>query len=141
MSEYHTNTTENILQRKYALNGKKLNTPYNKSHRWEMKNALRELNQKRIKNNPIITKLKKECWVKTTNLWVCPHCKKEVKRLTCAHKGEPVCEIIDKILDEHYPQKNLHDLYSILRAKHDDIYIVICCDECNKLLEDNKSAF
>lgn len=130
-------TKESILHSKFTLNGKELNTLYNKNHRWETKNALRELNQKRIKNNSIITKLKKECKVKTTNLWVCPHCKKEVKRLTCAHVGEPVCKIIDKILDEYYPLKNLHELYSILRTKHEDIHIVICCDECNKLLEDN----
>ena len=140
MSECNTNTTESILQSilqsKYTLTGKELNTLYNKTPRWEMKNAVRELNQKNIKNNPIITKLKRECKVKDTNLWVCPRCKEEVKRLTCAHVGEPVCKIIDKILDEHYPQKNLHDLYSILRAKHDDISIVISCDECNKLLED-----
>ena len=141
MSESHTNTTESILQSKYALNGKELNTQYNKNPLWEMKNALRELNQKRFKNNSIITKLKKECRVNTTDRWVCPHCKKEVRRLTSAHVGEPVCKIIDKILDEHYPQKNLHDLYSILRTKHNDISIVICCDECNKLLEDTKPAF
>ena len=73
-----------------------------------------------------------------TDLWVCTHCKKEVKRLTSAHVGEPVSIIIDKILDEHYPQKNLHELFSILRTTHDNIYIVICCDICNKLLEDIK---
>jgi hypothetical protein len=139
MSEPHTNTKESILQSKYALNGKELNKQYNKIPRWEMKNALRELNQKRIKNNSTIRKLKKECRVKTTSAtWVCPHCKKEVRRLTSAHVGEPVCKIIDRILDEHYPQKNIHDLYSILRTKHNDISIVICCDECNKLLEDIK---
>ena len=141
MSESHTNTKESILQSKYALNGKELNKQYNKIPRWEMKNALRELNQKRLKNHPTITKLKKECRVKTTEGWVCPHCKKEVRRLTSAHVGEPVCKIIDRILDEHYPQKNIHDLYSILRTKHNDISIVICCDECNKLLEDIKSSF
>ena len=131
-------TKESILQSKYALNGKELNKQYNKNPRWEMKNALRELNQKRLKNNSTIRKLKNECRVKTTGGWVCPHCKKEVRRLTSAHVGEPVCKIIDRILDEHYPQKNIHELYSILRAKHNDISIVICCDECNKLLEDIK---
>ena len=141
MSESHTNTKESILQSKYALNGKELNKQYNKIPRWEMKNALRELNQKRLKNHSTITKLKKECRVKATEGWVCPHCKKEVRRLTSAHVGEPVCKIIDRILDEHYPQKNMSDLYSILRTIHDDIFIVICCDECNKLLEDIKPAF
>jgi hypothetical protein len=136
MSEPHTK--ESILQSKYAINGKEINKQYNKSKKYEMKNAMRELNQKRIKNNPTIIKLKKECRVKaTSSTWVCPHCKKEVSRLTSAHKGEPVCKIIDRILDEHYPQKNLHELYNILRTKHEDITIVICCDKCNKLLEDN----
>ena len=54
MSESPTNTTESILQSKYALNGTELNTLYNKNPRWEMKNALRELNQKRFKNNSIV---------------------------------------------------------------------------------------
>jgi hypothetical protein len=138
MSEAHTNTKESMLQSKHALNGKELNKQYNKSPSWEMKNALRELNQKRIKNDPTIKKLKKECREQATEGWVCPHCKKEVRRLTSAHVGEPVCKIIDRILEEHYPQKNLHELYSILRTKHDDIRIVVCCDECNKLLEDLK---
>ena len=133
-------TKESILQSKYALNGKELNRQYNNVPRWEMKNALRELNQKRLKNHPLITRLKKECKVNTTKRWVCPHCKKEVGRLTSAHVGEPVCKIIDNILDEHYPQKNMHDLYSILRTKHDEIPIVICCDKCNKLLEDKPSV-
>jgi len=135
MSESNANTKKKILQSKYAINGKELNTQYSKISRWEMKNALRELNQKRIKSNPAIKNLKDECRV-GNKLWNCPHCKKEVGRLTSAHVGEPVCKIIDKILDEHYPQKNIHDLYSILRTKHDDISIVICCDECNKLLEE-----
>lgn len=136
MSQSNTNTKESMLQSKYALNGKELNKDYNKTPLWEIKNSLRESNQKRLKENPIIKKLKMECRINTER-WGCPHCKKEVKRLTCAHVGEPVCKIIDKILHEHYPQKNYVDLLSILRAKHDDISIVICCDECNKLLEDN----
>jgi hypothetical protein len=135
MEESHTNTKESILQSRYAINGKELNTQYNKIPQWEMKNALRELNQKRLKNHPILKKLKNECKVKDKEEWVCPHCKKEVRRLTSAHVGEPVCKIIDKILDEHYSKTNIHELYSILRTKHDDICIVICCDKCNKLLE------
>lgn len=146
MYELCTNTRESILQSKFALIGKELNRQYDENTakkgreqitRWEMKNALRELNQKRLKNNRTITKLKRECRRKTTGEWVCPHCKKEVRRLTSAHVGEPVCKILDKILDEHFPEKNLTELYSILRTKHDDIYIVICCDDCNKKLEDD----
>tara|TARA_B110000208_G_scaffold164046_1_gene201289 strand:+ start:197 stop:736 length:540 start_codon:yes stop_codon:yes gene_type:complete len=132
-------TKESILQSKFCINGKKLNKRYNKDKRWEMKNALRELNQKRLKNHPIVKKLKKDCFVENTKRWNCPHCKKEVGRLTSAHEGEPVSKIIDRLLDleEYFPGKDLNELYSILRSKHEDIQIVICCDECNKLLEDN----
>ena len=52
MSEKYNNTKEIILQGKYALDGKDLNIHFNKDERWVMKNALRELNQKRLKNSP-----------------------------------------------------------------------------------------
>lgn len=54
MSEKYNNTKEIILQGKYALDGKDLNVHFNKDERWVMKNALRELNQKRLKNHPVI---------------------------------------------------------------------------------------
>ena len=136
MSEKYNNTKEIILQGKYALDGKDLNIHFNKDERWVMKNALRELNQKRLKNNPVIKKLKQGCKV-GEGLWVCGYCQKKVRRLTSAHVGEPVCKIIDRILDEHFPQKTLSELYFILRREHNNIKIVICCDACNKLLEEN----
>jgi len=128
---------EMILQSAFTLKGKDINDRYNKSESWEMKNALRELNQKRIKNDPIIKKKKNECRVKhKTGLWECPNCKEEVNRLTCAHIGTPVSNIIDKILlEEQYLDQKMSELYKALRSEHDDISIAICCDKCNKLLE------
>ena len=130
-------TRESILRNEYALNGADLNNEYNNDSRWEMKNAMRELNQKRIKNNPTVMRLKRNCRINGTSNWRCPHCNKKVRRLTAAHVGEQVSIIIDRILDEHFPQSNLTELLSILRDKHEDITIVVCCDECNKILQDH----
>ena len=46
---------------RYVLRGKEINEGYNKSREWILKNALRELNHKRIKNRSVILKHKKEC--------------------------------------------------------------------------------
>ena len=130
-------TRESILRSEYALNGADLNNEYKNISRWEMKNAMRELNQKRIKTHIKVQRLKRNCKINGTSNWRCPHCIKEVRRLTAAHVGEQVSKIIDRILDEHFPQSNLTELLSILRDKHDDITIVVCCDECNKILQDD----
>lgn len=131
----NTATTTTILESYYCVDGKKLNERYNKDERWELKNALRELNQKRICRHPDVKKIKNGCRIVNTKKWKCPRCQKELGRLTCAHVGEPVCKIIDRILNEHPKIKNLHHLYSILRLEHEGVIIAVCCDECNKSLE------
>ena len=49
-------TKYKMLQSSFTLTGKVINEKYNKSNEWIKKNALRELNQKRIKNNREIIK-------------------------------------------------------------------------------------
>ena len=44
-------TKDIMLQSRFTLIGKLINEKYNKTNEWIKKNALRELNQKRIKSN------------------------------------------------------------------------------------------
>jgi hypothetical protein len=129
-----------MLQSSFTLTGKVINEKYNKSNEWIKKNALRELNQKRIKNNREIIKKKNECFIKT-GLWNCPHCLKEVKRLTCAHTCMPVSRIIDNILEQKPDENDICKLDKIVQDIHDMIIIIICCDKCNTLVDDSKSVF
>ena len=127
-------TKNSILQSSFIINGKDINSNYNKDNKWTKKNALRELNQKRIKNNKIVMQKKKECLL-TKGLWKCPHCDLQVKRLTCAHIGIPVYKIIDEILEQNPNENDITILDKMVQLKHEDIQIVICCDKCNKLVD------
>lgn len=126
-----------MLKSSYTFIGKDINETYNKSNKWIVKNALRELNQKRIKNCTGIQKKKKECLIKA-GVWKCPHCLKEVARLTSAHVGEPVSKMIDTLLEEYPDETDICKLDKLLQTKHDTVKIVICCDKCNALLDDTR---
>ena len=129
-------TKESILKSKYKINGTKINSTYNKSNLWTIKNALRELNQKRIKNCKIIMKMKNKCLIRK-GLWKCPHCNSEVNRLTSAHIGIPVSRIIDDILIQYPNETDICVLDNIVKSKHNSVDIVICCDKCNSLVDDS----
>lgn len=133
-------TKDRMLESNFTLIGKDINEKYNKSDEWTKKNALRELNQKRIKSNREIIKKKNECLIKQ-GLWKCPHCSREVKRLTCAHTGMPVSKIIDDILQQNPYENDICKLDKIVQARHDKIMIIICCDKCNTLVDDSKTVF
>lgn len=133
-------TKDRMLLSSFTIFGKDINENYNKSDEWTKKNALRELNQKRIKNNREIIKKKNDCLIKP-GLWKCPHCLMEVKRLTCAHTGMPVSKIIDDILQQNPDENDICKLDKIVQARHDKIMIIICCDKCNTLVDDSKTAF
>ena len=131
-------TKDIMLKSSFVLIGKVINEKYNKSNRWIKKNALCELNQKRIKNNKEIIKNKNKCLIKS-GLWKLSSLFKEVKRLTCAHIGIPVCKIIDDILEQNPYENNICKLNKIVQDKHDAIIIIICCDKCNTLVDNTKS--
>lgn len=130
-------TKKSMLESSYTFSGLEINDKYNKSKEWSKKNALRELNQKRIKNDRQIVNKKNECLV-TKGLWKCPHCHKEVPRLTCAHVGMPVAKILDEILEQNPDENDIIILDKIVQQRHATIQIVICCDKCNHLLDDTK---
>jgi len=64
----------------------------------------------------------------------------DVKRLTCAHTGMPVSKIIDDILEQNTRDNDICKLDKMLQDRHDIITIIICCDKCNALVDDSKSA-
>ena len=124
-----TMSIKRILQSGYYVIGTNIYEKYNKTEQWQMKNALRELNQKTIMNDSETKKLKNKA------NGVCPFCNVVARRLTCAHVGTPVAKIIDEIMGEHYPQKSLNELFEILQTRQKKTIIVICCDICNKECE------
>lgn len=130
-------TKNKMLKSNYVISCSTINKRYNKSEVWKKKNALRELNQKRIKCDREIIKKKNECKV-GKGIWNCPQCSKNVSRLTCAHVGKPVCKIIDKVLEENPNEDNICKLDIIVQERHKGAIIVICCDDCNSFLDDTK---
>ena len=73
---------------------------YDKTDIWRLRNALREVNQKRIMNAPIVKSLKKRqiCIVNGQKVWKCPMCKTDSRRLTVAHIGKRSIDIIDEVM-------------------------------------------
>ena len=130
---------QKIINSSYSINCKDINALYNKEPKWTIKNALRELNQKRIKNCKLTTQKKKLCIISNDQYkYKCPHCNEKVNRLTSAHVGKPVSKIIDEIIEEYPNEYNVCFLDDIVKNKHNNITIVICCDKCNSLLDDSK---
>ena len=134
---------EQMINSPFAISGKDINERWfkkkirqpRKSHIYF--NALREINQKRLKNDKEVMKLKKKQKNSDGTDYICPHCKKNVHRLTSAHVGIMASTIINQILDET-PEENweLEILDKKVRDVHNNITIVVCCDACNKRLED-----
>jgi hypothetical protein len=102
-----------------------------RTHRATYKNALRELNQKRIKDDPEVKNQKKQC------AGECPYCKKTTyEPLQAAHVGKSASDIIDEVLDENPNENNMVILDTHVRTKHRTIFIAVCCRKCNKQFED-----
>lgn len=100
-------------------------------------NALREINQKRVCRDPIIRHMKEECLMTSsgTKQWKCPHCASQVRRLTAAHTGETAASIIRRVMDKYFETKTFSQLDDLVRAEHEKISFVVCCDACNNRVE------
>tara|TARA_B100000475_G_C15021631_1_gene324498 strand:- start:2011 stop:2445 length:435 start_codon:yes stop_codon:yes gene_type:complete len=122
----------------YIFLYKEINDKIKEDSKWSVrlyKNALREVNQKRIKDYNPIKKFKKSCKIENGNS-ICPVCGTECKQLTCAHIGVTQSDIIDEILVQNLDDtKNLVLLDRIDREKHNDVKIAVCCSKCNKEME------
>tara|TARA_Y100000739_G_C20496407_1_gene412829 strand:- start:479 stop:910 length:432 start_codon:yes stop_codon:yes gene_type:complete len=101
----------------------------------QYKNALRELNQKLIKDYYLIKKFKKSC-MNENGKYNCPRCGNECKYLTCAHIGVRQSDIIDEVLFQNLDDTEKLDLlYRLVREAHEDVKIAVCCSKCNKEME------
>ena len=121
----------------FLVNASDINVRYNatsKSEAWFLRNALREMNQKRIKNDKNIKSIKRQHKL-NKNAWSCPICKKHVHRLTSAHCGTRVTTIIDNIINSHKKNQNIIFLDAKVQEAHKNIMIAVCCDSCNKNME------
>lgn len=127
-------TREQMMNKEYVFSCKEINDSFNKDAKWILKNALRELNQKRIKNFQPIQKFKKR-FRKENGNYDCPRCQTECLNLTCAHIGVTQSDIIDEVLQHYLETGSLVKLYDIVREKHNDVYIAVCCRTCNKTME------
>ena len=107
---------------------------WTKSPAWICKNALRELNQKRIMNDAVVRRIKRRCAVRR-GVWQCPRCQMDASRLTAAHVGRPVSAIIDEVLRDNRDVTDVVALDRAVQAAHVGKEVVVCCDACNKLLE------
>lgn len=103
--------------------------------RWLLKNALREIHQKRNKNSKPVKDMKKRYKLSGKSQYKCPRCKIHVQFLTAAHIGKPISRILDEILDA-YPRCNISSLDEKLRHYHQDLSVAVCCRKCNDELEE-----
>ena len=127
-------TREQMMKKEFVFWCKYINDTFNKDAKWILKNALRELNQKRILRFPPIQKFKKR-FRKENKEYNCPVCERECPNLTCAHIGVTQSDIIDEVLQHYLETGSLVNLYDIVREKHNDVYIAVCCKTCNKTME------
>lgn len=99
-------------------------------------NGLREANQKRLKNAPIIMKQKNNQVkiVKGQKMWACPMCKINSKRLTVAHVGTKAADIIRKVMRENRTKDFLKLDDKVMEA-HENVMLVVACDKCNRKVE------
>jgi hypothetical protein len=102
-----------------------------------LKNALRELNQKRLMNSrqaKAIKRKQRRVGDDGRASWVCPRCDVHAPRLTTAHVGCRASIIIDEVLRE-FPRRDFLFLDDAVRVRHAQVHLAVCCDACNKTLE------
>lgn len=102
-----------------------------------LKAALREISQKRLKNDPFVKKLKK-IYKEDTFSYKCPHCSKSCRHLEASHIGIKKSEMIDDIINEYGENCGFKTLYYEILARHKNVGIAICCKNCNSSFEKMK---
>ena len=98
--------------------------------------ALREMQQKRLMNNPLIKSLKKKCEISHKN-YLCPVCKNSNNDiLQASHIGEPIIKKINHIVETYIDSHDFYELYQMVIAEENNSLVIIACRKCNKCLED-----
>ena len=116
----------------YLLSYNELHTR-SQNERTIIKNALRELHQKRTKNSSVVRLMKRQC--KQGKYFMCKRCHETVPFLTAAHVGKTMSSILNEIIDAH-PTKGVYYLDKYVQQYHiNHVKIAVCCSKCNKELE------
>ena len=106
---------------------------------WFYFNALRELNQKRAKNDTVSQAIRRKQKKKpgTVCPFECPRCHTFCKNLENAHVGKRASDIIYEILDLYPEELDLMVLDQYVREAHNDVNFVVVCKLCNNIFDDN----
>ena len=97
--------------------------------------CLREYQQKRLMNTPVVKKLKAKCKLGPKN-FVCPMCKEHGhESLTAAHVGIKIKDQINCIVERYIDQKDYFELCHMVIDAEKNSQIMISCRACNKKLE------
>ena len=125
----------------YSLRGRDINERRSQPDRRQLYfRALRELNQKRIQRDRERVRIANHYRRVNANgitQWECPRCHTLCRRLTAAHVGRRASDIIYEVLDHHPDERDILELDNYVRHAHDDVNLVVVCDPCNKLFDDN----
>ena len=98
--------------------------------------ALREMQQKRVMNDPNIKSLKQQCQIGPKN-YLCPICKtKNNDILQASHIGRPIIKYINDIVNRYYYTLSFYELFKKVIEEEDNSLIIVACRKCNKDLED-----
>ena len=100
--------------------------------RTTLKNTLRELMQKAVKNDPNIKQIKAQL------SGFCPYCGTDGNQLHSARVGKSASDAIDAVLDEHPGVYDIFRLNALVQSKHQTMLITpqaVCCSKCNRLFE------
>ena len=124
-------SVNDMISDEYVVDGRHL-LDTRATMRSNYKNALRELNQKRIKNSHSVRVIKRR--YRRDGGFECPHCKGTFCQLTAAHVSSSASSMIDRVIDDN-PSADLQTLYDRLVRDHDEVQIAICCRACNYQLE------
>lgn len=120
----------------YLIPYAKVHSVNEKTNRWFMKNALREVFQKRTKNSKAVREMKLKYYNTSTKTFMCPRCSSACTYLTAAHVGDSASSIIDRVLDAAPDTDNYMSLYSAVWILHQSLNVAVCCKDCNNDLEE-----
>ena len=119
----------------YTITGEDIKkTSWEQDNKKMLVKALRELQQKRLMEDPNIKKLKDSCKIASKN-YQCPVCNTTGHDiLQAAHVGTIIKIKINDIVDE-YSTLPLYELCNKVIEEENKSIIQICCRKCNKACE------
>lgn len=120
----------------YTITGEEIKkTSWEEDYKKTLVKALRELQQKRLMEDPNIKKLKDRCKIASKN-YQCPVCNTTGHDiLQAAHVGTIIKIKINDIFDEYCNTLSFYKLFNKVIEEENKSIIQICCRKCNKACE------